>query len=308
MPDAILNNIPGMRDAAPVPACEAGELPEEVFFNDYVSRSRPLLIKGAVRHWPAGRNWRDPLYLKKLSGDRPVLFFPHENHITGRMMEGKRDMRLAEALDLIHAQDTKIASLGLPEDFPELRRDLGRFSFLTRAEPSFLYPPVRYFIYRNAGSTWHYHPFDETLMCQLVGAKHVGLLNARTGRQKELQEIFFPEKYYDDPSRSVRLAGADFPFFSATVEEGDALYIPPLWWHGVVTASQGFGVTAAIPWRSPAPVIADCIRRMAAGEVDLLGAATAGQLDALIGVARTLGLARELEAAFGRAQLMPVAL
>jgi hypothetical protein len=309
MPGTILGNIPGMEDASPVPVCEAGTLRERVFFEDYVSQSRPLLIKGAVKHWPASRNWRDPAYLKKLSGHRPVYFFPHENHITGRrMMAGKRDMQFGDALELLHAGETDVASLGLPEDFAEMRRDLGRFPFLTRAEPSFLYPPVRYFIYRNAGSTWHFHPFDETLMCQVIGAKKVGLLDARTPFQKKVQEVFFAEDYYDDPSRFARLDNVDLAFFTASVEEGDALYIPPLWWHGVTVASDGFGVTAAIPWRSPPSVIADCIRRMAAGEVDLLGATSDTQLNALIAVAAELGLAQELAKAFERSRVMPIPL
>jgi hypothetical protein len=309
MPNTILNNISGMKHASPVAVREAGDLPEKFFFNEFVSRSCPLLIKGAVRHWQAGRNWRDASYLKNLCGHRPVLFFPHENHLTGRrMMAGKRDMSFGEALDLLHSDCTPVASLGLPEDFPEMRRDLGGFSFLTRAEPSFIYPPVRYFIYRNAGSTWHYHPFDETLMCQLIGSKNVGLLNARTPFQNQVQEIFFAEDYYEDPQKSAALEQADLPFFTATVEEGDALYIPPLWWHGVTTSAAGFGVTAAIPWRSPLPVVADGIRRMAAGEVDLMGATSQDQLQSLIAAADKLGLARELKIAFERAWVMPIPL
>jgi hypothetical protein len=309
MPTTILSHVSGMKDATPVPTRAAGDLPEQVFFDEFVSKSSPLLIKGAVRHWPAGRNWRDPSYLKSLCGHRQVMFFPHENHITGRrMMAGRRDMTFGEALDLLNLDRTAIASLGLPEDFPEMRRDLGGFSFLTRAEPPFIYPPVRYFIYRNAGSTWHYHPFDETLMCQFVGSKKVGLLNARTPLQKRVQEIFFAEDYYEDPHKAAGLAGADIPFFAATVDEGDALYIPPLWWHGVTASGAGFGITAAIPWRSPLGVVTDGIRRMAAGEVDLMGATSEEQLQSLISVADKLGLARELKIAFERAWVMPVPL
>src|SRR6185437_8115001 len=99
-------------------------------------------------------------YLKSLCGQYQVLFFPHENHITHeRMMAGSRKIPFAQALDALHAPQTGTASLGLEEDFPELRRDIGRFSFLTRAQPSFFYPPIRYFLYRNAGSAWHFHPF-----------------------------------------------------------------------------------------------------------------------------------------------------
>ena len=214
MSDAILKNIPGMKDAAPVPQRQADTLSESDFFHIYVLNSQPCLIKGAVTHWPASRNWREPDYLKKLCGHYPVLFFPHENHITfKRMMAGKEEISFAAALDRLNSPHTKVASLGLTHDFPEMRRDIGRFAFLTKAQPSFFYPPIRYFIHRNAGSTWHYHPFDETLMCQVTGAKNVGLLNARMPFHRQVQEVFFQEDYYDDPSSFARLDNAPCGFF-----------------------------------------------------------------------------------------------
>jgi hypothetical protein len=134
MSDAILKNIPGMKQAEPVAVLRAEDLPESVFFRDHVSNSRPCVIKGAVRHWPASRHWRGADYLKNLCGHYDVLFFPHENHITfNRMMAEKQDMRFDEALDRLHSAQTGVASLGLKQDFPEMRRDIGRFSFLTKA-------------------------------------------------------------------------------------------------------------------------------------------------------------------------------
>jgi quercetin dioxygenase-like cupin family protein len=309
VPDTFHKNIPGMKEARPVARRDAADLAESEFFAEFVSQSRPCLIKGAILDWPAGRNWRDPAYLKTLCGHYQVVFFPHENHVTfQRMLAGKEEMRFAEALDRLHARQTEVATLILQQDFPELRRDIRGFAFLTQAEPSFFYPPVRYFIHRNAGSAWHYHPFDETLMCQAIGAKKVGLLNARTPYQKEIQEIFFQEDYYDDPSLFDRLDNAGLEFLVAEVEEGDALYIPPLWWHGVSPLSRDFGMTIAVPWRSPLPIVADSIRKMAAGEVDLMGATSQQQFDSLIAAAGKLGLARELAAAMERAHAMPAAL
>ena len=309
MTDAILKNISGMKHAAPVAQARAETLSDAIFFQDYVSQSRPLLIKGAVAHWPAARNWRDPDYLKKLCGHYEVLFFPHENHVTfKRMLDGQQDMTLAQALDRLHSPSLAVASLGLKQDFPEMRRDVGRFSFLTRAEPSFFYPPIRYFIYRNAGSAWHYHPFDETLMCQLVGGKRTGLLNCRGPFQQQLQQMFFREDYYEDPTQFAELEKAGLQFSVADVEEGDALYIPPLWWHGVSPLTDSFGVTAAVPWRSPPNVVADCIRRMAAGQVNLMGSTSSAQFEALLAMAGKLGLAKELSAAMERAHAIPVAL
>src|SRR6185437_4244508 len=104
MPNPILNNVPGMKRAVPVPVHDAASLPESVFFEAHVALGRPALIKGAVRHWPARQKWRDPAYLKSLCGQYQVLFFPHENHIThGRMMAGSRKIPFAQALDALHA-------------------------------------------------------------------------------------------------------------------------------------------------------------------------------------------------------------
>jgi hypothetical protein len=261
------------------------------------------VIKGAVRHWPATQKWREAEYLKEVSGTRNVLYFPHENHLSfKRMMAGRRDMRFSEALDRLHSENTAVASLGLQADFSELRADIGRFSFLTKAEPSFLYPPIRYFFYRNAGSAWHFHPLDETLMCQIAGVKRIGLLSASTPFQKAVQAVFFQEDYYEDASAFDALADSDLHWFSATVEAGDALYIPPLWWHGVTAIGNSFGATAAVPFRSPPAVIADIIRKMAAGDIDLMGSTTSSQLRSLIETARTMGVEEELKIAMDRAQ------
>jgi hypothetical protein len=303
MPETFLAQIRGMRTATPVPSREAGHLTEQVFLDEFVSRSAPCVIKGAVRDWPATRKWRDPQYLKSMSGHRRILYFPHENHLGyQRMMAGKEEMYFAQAMDRLHSPEIEVASLGLQSDFPELRPDIGRFRFLTKADPPFLYPPIRFFFYRNAGSAWHFHPLDETLMCQIVGAKRIGLLSATTPNQKIIQDIFLREAYYDDSSALEPLEDANLCWFSATVEEGDALYIPPLWWHGVVAASNNFGATAAVPWRSPLHVVADTIRKMAAGEIDLMGSASATQMQSLVETARRAGVEQELAATLKRAQ------
>ncbi|HWY63310.1 MAG TPA: cupin-like domain-containing protein [Rhizomicrobium sp.] len=300
MPGTTLNNVPGMKTATPVPVLRVEDLREDVFMRDYVSGSRPCVIRGAVRHWPATRKWPDRDYLKSRSGHHSVYYYPYEFHISAKKMESERaTLTFAEAMDRLHARETKVAIVVTAAP-SELLSDLGRVSFLSRAEPAFTYPPARYFFYRNAGTTWHYHPFDETLMCQVVGTKKIGLLNTNTPFNKAVSRIFFKEDYYNDPSAFDGLDGADLPWFSATLEPGDSLYIPPLWWHGIVPLSENFGATATVTWRSPLHVDANAIRKLASGDIHMIGGADPSYFPPLLEVARKTGLERELQIGWKR--------
>ncbi len=293
MSGKFLANVPGMRTAAGVPELDARTLSEEVFNRDYVAHSRPCVIRGAVKHWAALEKWRDKEYLKRRSGQHPVSLFLCELHVTKRRIAGReRALSFAEAIECLHAEQTERAILGFPIP-PEIMSDIGDFSFLTKPDPAFWYHPVRGFFYRRAGTAWHIHQFDETLTCQIIGTKKIGLVSSAHPFNFDLRYIFYTEDYYDDPTAFAELDGANLPWFSVTLEEGDSLYIPPLWWHGVAPQTNSFGITTAVTWRSPQHVIANSIIRMARGEIDMFGKTTAPHFQSLVEVARKLGLERE---------------
>jgi hypothetical protein len=299
MPDVILKNVPGMAAAAPVPVLQAGAITERLFKSEYVAHSRPCLIKGAIDHWPARRKWHDREYLKSICGLREVDFWPHENHVTRkRSAPGRVSMPFAAAIDRLHEEE--VAAIGCNPGTTRMVSDISGFSFFTEGELGFSYPPFRHFIFRNAGTSWHYHALDETLMCQVVGTKRVGLLKVDIPHRRAVSDLFYREDYYDDPSVFDELAEEDLPWHVADLEEGDALYIPPLWWHGVVVTSDGVGVTTPVSWRSPPHVIADSLRKMAAGNLDFNGVFEPDQVRWLVDAARRLGLERELEIAWRR--------
>jgi quercetin dioxygenase-like cupin family protein len=300
MPATTLNHVPGMKHASLVPVLRAEDLTEKIFIGDYISNSRPCVIKGAVRHWAALEKWRNPDYLKTRAGHHKVYYYPYEYHISAKRMEvGRKTMEFAEAIDRLHSEKTKLAIVATAAP-SELLSDLGRVSFLSKAEPAFSYPAARYFFYRNAGTTWHYHPFDETLMCQIVGAKKIGLLPTDNPFNKSVRDMFFKENYYDDASAFAALGDPELPWFSATLEEGDSLYIPPLWWHGVIPLDETFGATATVTWRSPLHVDANAIRKLASGDVHMIGGADPSYFPYLLEVARKTGLEQELKIAWAR--------
>ena len=295
MPDVILKHVPGMKHATAVPVLRAEDLSESVFIREYVSNSKPCVIRGAVKHWAAVQNWRDKNHLKERSGHWNVWLFPSEYYANWKKRGSDRiSVSFAEAMDHLHAEETKIGIV-VASHTTELQVDLGGLPFLTKAEPAFFYEAARFFFYRNAGTTWHYHSFDETLMSQIVGSKKIGLLKANTPSFPAMRTLFCDDNYYDDPSVFEGFDGAGLEWCSAELDAGDALYIPPLWWHGVIATTQTFGATTAVTWRSPSHVIANTIRQLAAGEIDLVGVPfDMSAFQALYGVARTMGLEKDL--------------
>lgn len=294
MSGRVLSNVPGMKTASAVPELDARTLTADVFNRDYVANSRPCVIRGAVKHWAALEKWRDKEYLKRLSGRHPVSLFLCELHVTKKRIAGnERAMTFGQAIDCLHSAQTERGILGFPIP-SEILPDLGDFSFLGKTDPAFWYTRARGFFYRRAGTAWHLHQFDETLTCQIIGRKTIGLVGTNNPYNFDLRYIFLTEDYYDDPTAFAELDNANLQWLSVTLEEGDSLYIPPLWWHGVAPQTDVFGITTAMTWRSPPHVIANGIVRMARGEIDMFGKTTAPHFESLVQVARKLGLEREL--------------
>ena len=63
--ERILSNIPGVKDARTVAVVHPENLSEAEFQRDYVDQDISVLVKGAIRQWPAVQRWTDKRYLKQ---------------------------------------------------------------------------------------------------------------------------------------------------------------------------------------------------------------------------------------------------
>jgi|GEM_PF-7062535 len=51
-----------------VPSIDASRLTEDRFLAEYVGRSKPCVVRGAIRHWPAYSHWPKAGYLERAIG------------------------------------------------------------------------------------------------------------------------------------------------------------------------------------------------------------------------------------------------
>lgn len=259
---SVLDHIPAVEEGHSIPVLHADELSEHEFRRHYVDKNMPCLIKGAVTHWPASSKWKDLQYLKDSCGNHRVQVFSDINFIdTDTMQKHCAETSFAEAIDRLSDPSREIVSLpavGVEQtgNFAALDKDIGKFAFISKLPKPVSYLQKRFFLYKNAGTGWHNHPVDETLMCQVVGSKRVGLMTTKNSAYEAFKQMAKADEYLQGSERLDALK-KDINVQIVTVKEGDVLYIPPHWWHGVDPVDANVGMTLAVCFRSPLHKISD---------------------------------------------------
>lgn len=251
--DDLFSIIPGIENAGIVPFVNASELNEKSFYKNWVSLNKPCLVKGAVKNWPALKKFKNPDYWLSVCGDFDIQIYPHMNHVVWeKHLVGSEDISFHKAIKRLYSNEDYI--LSIPSElitndnrFSALINEMPGFSFLSNEKKPRMYDQRRFFLYRRAATAWHYHWIDETLMCQITGVKKVVLLPPNIPDPEKITSYFNNELHLN----GEKLDYLDLKPMVITVEEGDALYIPPYWHHAVVPLDGEVGFTYAHCWKSP---------------------------------------------------------
>jgi hypothetical protein len=206
----------------------------ELFRREYVRRSRPVLIQGALDQWPGRESWSIE-YLRERFGERMVPVGRVSDHRLAH--DGERgiehdEVRLADYLEDIESAPSSYLMTLLHERLPELIEEAPRLPFA---------PPTRWSVHK----LWVSHPdtrsplhqdLPDNLYAHLSGVKQVKLYRPRDGRfmyryplTSRVPQVSQVDAYEPDSQRFPRFAKAS-PI-ALTLHPGDVLYIPRLWWH-----------------------------------------------------------------------------
>lgn len=256
----IFSFLPGMNNAQKIPILYADTLEESSFRTNWVNKNKPCLIKGAVKHWPAVQKWRKKEFWINSCPNFEVRVFPHRNYNNSEKQNlNSQSFSFHKAISKLYSEEDKIFSIpgeniANESTLSELKKDLKGFSFISSLSRPRYYFQRRIFLYRGAATAWHYHSVDETLMCQVNGSKMTVLLPPETPNIEYVSNFLTNELQLEghkfDPLIKIKP-------FATIVEEGDALYIPPYWYHGVAPTDMNVGFTLAHCWRSPIHKLGD---------------------------------------------------
>lgn len=262
-----------------VESIKQGDITAEEFRDRYVDRCKPILIRSATSHWPAATLWRDPEYLDAVLNDtqfevhsQPVIemswrrrlwpdrfapvFNAHPRGVESRIVSYAELVEMAASDEVVFAYAVKIdRSTGLSA----LHDDIGHFDIVPEPSRPHYYPPLRAFVHGISYTDWHCHPDDSTLMCQFGRSKTLHLLPPDQATWDVIYEVARHEERIGpaDPDKFPGLRKLKPQV--ATVNPGDAIYIPPNWWHAVECTEQSeqLGITVAYCWGSPLHIRSD---------------------------------------------------
>jgi lysine-specific demethylase 8 len=229
---------------------------------EHFDLQRPVVIGGALDHWPAygrqdaSRWWGNLDYLKRVAGRRSVPVELGSHYLADGWTQ--KIMTVAEFIEQ-HLEDKEeaassvdggavgyLAQHELLEQIPALKRDIIPPDYVGLGDTgevrtnAWLGP-------RGTVSPLHTDP-THNLLCQVVGSKYIRLYDP------QYTEHLYPHESKSMVKNSSQVDAeapdnAKFPLFAeapyteCVLEEGDCLYIPPGWWHYVRSLSRSFSVS-----------------------------------------------------------------
>ncbi len=114
--------------------------------------------------------------------------------------------------------------------------------------PGRIYAKRRVFIHKGSMTPWHNHLLDDHMTFQVRGHKDFAMLPITDSHL--IADVHAKEMYSFNVDLDKYPQYARIAPLCARLQPGDAIYIPPGWWHLAVAPYQDMGITIASTWGS----------------------------------------------------------
>ncbi len=236
--------FPGYENAAEVPICHGD-------FGSFLDANRPCVFPGACSGWKAISHFAEEDNVLKVFKDDVMLtntfFGPQGLYLPKESDWAEQRLKLPPAKVISHWKRKEPCTVRYEvnkiKEFESLFSPM-RFDPLWHPavrDKSDLYITRGYF-YCKGFSDWHFHPATEHITVQIRGTKEFILMEGDANNYSWFKPLISKE-----PSWHIKSFPAVRPkLFKAILKPGDAIYIPPLWWHLVVPLDEEIGLTVAV--------------------------------------------------------------
>ncbi|MGB0640957.1 MAG: cupin-like domain-containing protein, partial [Myxococcota bacterium] len=228
------------------------ELSSDEFRTEFVSKCRPVVVRGAAKNWQALQSW-SPAFLAERFGTMEVPLRRTPLDETELSVE-KVHQGFFPMSDLLkQCADESGDEVYIPgvafKSVPVLFDDIEDLRFLS-ATPL---RAVSGFFGRNTRCLGHMHPFSQAVLTQVVGSKEVVLYSPEDLNKLYLHP-WWRDGFFQSRINFHALEAERFPLLQdarasvVRLEPGDALFIPVHWLH--VPVGVGFSASVTHWWRS----------------------------------------------------------
>jgi hypothetical protein len=234
---------------------DAWDLSREEFRKFYLTKSRPLLIKGFANQFPAGRLWTFD-YFDKVMGDHIIGVYDNSKVKNTAYVNPDLQMKFSEFSRLIQLDEEtsyRIFLFNMFKEFPELRKEFPTPDLVKGVLGNL---GLAFFGGKNTKVRFHFDiDCSSVLMTQIIGRKRVILISP-----------FYDKLIYKVPMTSFSLIDPDHPDyekFSALryvegydfiIQPGDAVFMPSRYWHFNTYLEGGMAVSYRAIANSPADI------------------------------------------------------
>lgn len=212
------------------------------FCEQYYSASRPVILQGLMREWPAMTLWT-PAYLKSKAGEELVEIMANRDadpHYEVNRERHRELIRFADYVDVVYSGNVTndyymVANNGFFRR-PGTRALLADFSVF----PEYLDPATAsqqcFFWFGPSGTvTPMHHDGCNILVCQVSGRKNFHLVPASHWPLIYTDASFFSGIDSEKPDLSGRHQFGKATVLDVILEAGEVLFIPVGWSHQVRT-------------------------------------------------------------------------
>jgi hypothetical protein len=226
------------------------DIEPERFFEEYYFANRPVKIRGFAARWQDFSSWSVPRLLERFGDAEVEIMSGRDDHddydenvdTTRRTVRFRDFVSMLDAVEGSTTNDFYLAArnLSLRRTFKALVEELEPLpGFLTEHEASFL----NLWIGPAGTVTKLHHDLSNVLFMQLFGSKRITLVPPFDAQLVYNTEGVIAQVDAEQPDykRYPLFGGATA--VSATVDAGDAIFLPVGWFHQVRSLSQSVSLS-----------------------------------------------------------------